>query len=163
MASLMLVRRTKPVTTPTRQLRFTSVDNAASREKAKAAARVKIDEQLKLISDAEATIDKAQEQIQRCHVEIEELLRGANMTYHSDGQSVAELLEQFTRQSRTIHPQKFRNKVTNEIFWKCAQISVTEALKFLTDREVNDLSDVIEPKSMGTVLKIKKMAVKRRK
>lgn len=142
--------------------RTTSVDSAASREATAARAKVVIETNLKLISEAERKIDEATLEITQAYKIVEAQLKLAGLDAHSNGVLVASLVEKWTRQSRTIDPKKFRNKVANEVFWSSISVNLTKAGEHLTDKELTDMSDVVPGKSQGFSLEIKPVKVKRR-
>lgn len=142
-----------------------AVANSAEARHAKAEeARAEIDTQLKLIAAAENAIDDAMADIEAARKAIESKLRDNNLTSHSNGLYFAELVEQFTRQSRTIDPKKFRNAVANDVFWESIAVNIGKAEQHLTEKELTAISDVIPSRSSGIVLKVKKREpVKRKK
>lgn len=152
-----------PTVIPTiRRLRVTSVNAAVHRSATEAAAKLKIDEQLKLISDAERQIDDAQIVIAQAYKMIEAQLRLANLTLHSNGAYVAEIKEQWTNQSTDIDPKKFRNRVSDEAFWGSINVSVTKAKTFLTVIELQQIADVTPGRKTGETLKVSKIEPKKR-
>lgn len=153
---------TAAVVHPARRLRVTSVNAAVFREARAQEAKAKIDAQLKLVSEAEAAIDEAQAKLAEAYKLIEAQLKLADLTIHSDGVYIAELKEQWTNQTRDIDPKKFRNKVEAEVFWNSIAVSVTKAKQFLSERELNDISDVKPGVKVGVLLKVKKIEPKRR-
>ena len=118
-------------------------------------AKQQIQEQLKLISDSEEAIDRATLNINAATDKIDALMREFNFTLQTNGVKTAEIKEAFTRQSRTVSPQKFRNKVTAKDFWNCIEIKISAAEKLLGEKELNGISDVIPSKSLGFVLKVR--------
>lgn len=150
-ATVATVADDKPVTT----VRFAAVGRID--------ARKKIDAQLKLIAEAERKIDDAQVQIARAHEDIEQLLRSAKLDSHTDGVRIAELIEKFTRQGRTIDPKKFKAKVTADVFWDSVEVSISKASKHLSEKELNSISDVVPSKSTGYHLVIREAKSKRAK
>lgn len=139
------------------------LNNAASRFHAANAAREQITEQLKLISQAEHEIDKAQAIITEATAKINELMRQNNLQMHSNGVHSAVIEETFTRQSTHIDPKKFRAAVSADVFWDCIEVAVGKAREHMTSRELDKISDVVPAKSTGYRLKIKRLEVKRRK
>ena len=123
----------------------------------KVTARRDIERQLKLIADAERAIDDATIQIERSREDIERLLRLSGLESHTDGVRIASLIEQFTKQSRTIDPQKYRNAVAADVFWKTIDVSLTRAKEFITDKEIDAIADIVRAKSLGTKLVIKEV------
>lgn len=139
-------------------------DSAPARDAAVKRAQAVIDGQLKLISDAYDRIDAAHAEVVQAHKIIEAQLRLVNLEHHTDGVYYAELKEQWTRQTRDIDPKKYRTKVSNDAFWGSITVSVTKAGEFLTDREINEISDVVPGKMTGYALKVEKVErVKKRK
>lgn len=124
--------------------------------------RTQINEQLKLIANAEHAIDEAQAAITAAHEKVDQLMRSVNLSEHTNGVHVATIEEQFSRQQRTIDPQKFRNAVPNEVFWKSLSISIEKAKDHLSDKEINRIATVVPGKSMGYTLKISRVKVKKR-
>lgn len=153
---------TQPVQQPARRLRVTSVNAAVFREARAQEARTKIDAQLKLVSEAEAEIDAAQAKLSEAYRMIEAQMKLADLEVHSDGAYIAEIKEQWTNQTRDIDPKKFRNRVEAEVFWGSIAVSVTKAKHYLSERELNEISDVHPGKLVGKVLKVKKLEPRRR-
>ena len=164
-----LIRRTRPQTTtgatpdatptataPARRLRVTS-----DRLQRLAEDRQAILEDLKLISDAEGAIDRAQQTIDASVARIEAKMRDHNLPVMDNGTLIAEIKETFTRQQRTLDPKKFRSKVTNAQFWDCIEVSVSKASAYLGDKELNSIADVVPAKSLGYSLKIKPLKAKK--
>ena len=152
-----------------RTIRFTgrgaqpvTKNSAISREAAASVARELVDAQLKLISEAERQIDAAQEMLTTASREVERLLRSANLSSHCNGVHIAEIVEQFTRQSRTIDPKKFKNRVGDSVFWASIKVSMEAAESHLTEKEINSIADTIPSRSTGYVLKLKRVPVKKR-
>lgn len=155
-----LIRRVKPapivaVAQAPSKLRVTS-----DRLKRLAADKQAILEDLKSISEADEAIDRAQSAKEVCLARIEERMREHNMTVTDNGKLIAEIVEGFTRQSRTIDPKKFRNKVGAADFWACIDVSVTRASRVLAEKELNGISDVVPAKSLGYSLKVREMKKK---
>ena len=187
MADLMLIRRSrtaaaqplrrtqvapveKPQPTkevPATKLRQVTTNNAAARERMQNEARKVVEAELKLISKAEHAIDLATAQISLSHERMKDAMFAAGLQVHECatdyGQYIAEIVEQWTKQSRTIDPQKFRNKVTNDVFWGCIGVMIGAAKEHLTEKEINDLSDVVPSQFVGRNLKVQKVEPKRRK
>ncbi len=134
----------------------------SSKEAKQRAASKEIDAQLKLIAKAEADIDDAQRRITAAHALVEASLRDANMTIRTDGVYVAELAEQWTRQARAIDPKVFKNRVPNDVFWSCISVNLTRAAEHLSEKEMNEIADVVPSTLVGRVLKIKKIEARRR-
>ena len=148
-------------TTSVRRTRHSTTASDKSRMVAK--AKQAIEEQLKLISKSEETIDAATEQIKQAYKVVEAQLKLADLTCHSYEDHVAEIVEQWTNQSRNIDPKKFRNKVTAEVFWDSIEVSLTKAKAHLTEKEINEIADVVPSQFKGKVLKIKKLGAVKRK
>ena len=138
-------------------------NSTGAKEAIHRAQGLKINDQLKLIAKAEADIDDAQLRLTQAREEVERLLREANMDHHSDGVYIAEIVETFTRQSRTIDPKKLRVKAGDTAFWKCITVNIGKAEEFLSKKEMDDISDIVESKSTGFSLKVKKLEIKTRK
>lgn len=151
----------RPVQT-IRRLRVTSVNAAIHRASTESAAKEKIDEQLKLISDAERQIDDAQVIIAQAYKMIDAQLRLANLRVHSNGSYIAEIKEQWTNQTMDIDSKKFRNKVSDEAFWGSISVSVMKAKNFLTKIELEAIADVKPGMKVGETLKVSKIEPKKR-
>ena len=136
-------------------LRAVSKNNAAERARQAEGARNDIDHLLKSISQNDADIDAAWERNQRAYKEIERLLRAHNLLTHTDGAYIAQILENFTRQSRTIDPKKFKAKVGDDTFWKVVEVPIGKAEGLLTDKELAGVVDVVPGKSTGFVFSVK--------
>ena len=145
------------------RLRLTSSNTASDKSRMVAKAKLAIEEQLILISKYEDEIDVAVEQIAQATKIVEAQLKLAGLTCHSYGDHVAEIIEQWTNQSRNIDPKKFRNKVPVEVFWSSIEVSLTKAKAHLTEKEINEIADVVPSQFKGKVLKIKKLGAVKRK
>ena len=126
-------------------------------------ARKKIEVQLKLIAESERQIDDAQVQIARAHEDIEQLLRAAKLDSHTDGIRIAELIEKFTRQGRTIDAKKFKAKVPADTFWACIDVSITRAGENLSQKELDSISEVVPSRSTGYHLVVREVKAKKGK
>lgn len=149
--------------TPTRRLRLTSANTAMDASKTATRAKAAIDEQLKVISKSEADIDVAAAQITQANKIIEAQLQLAGLTHHTDGVYLAEIIDQWTNQSRNIDPKKFKNQVTNDVFWESIEVSLTKAKAHLTEKEINEIADVVPSQFKGKILKVKKLGPRVRK
>lgn len=142
--------------TPTRRLRMTS-----DRLERLAEDRQVILDNLKLISDCDEAIDRAQESKDVALAKVEALMRQHKMSTMDNGRLLAEISEVFTRQSRTIDPKKFRAQVTANVFWECTEISLTKAKQHLGEKEMNAISDIVPSRSTGFVLKVRELPKKK--
>ena len=131
-----------------------TLDSAAERSRIAEKARNSIDAQLKLISKAEAEIDQAQADMEKARRIIEAQLRLANLVSHSNGVYDAELVDTWTKQSRSIDAKKFRNKVSNDVFWGSIDVSISRAKEHLSEKELNEISDIVPSVKTGTILKV---------
>ena len=164
---MALIQRTRPSAasatkiatsgTPRRAImRRTTVHNGQAEQDALLVARQAIVDDLKLISKNNATIDTAQASTDEAAARIEAVLRQhPTLGGVTDGKLLAELVDTFSRESRTIDPQRFWNSINEDDFWKCISVSVTEAKKVLAEKELNKISTVVEAKKTGQALKIK--------
>lgn len=135
---------------PVRQIR-----RASNRLDRLAEAKQVMLTQLKLISDAGDAIDAAQANIDAAHAKIEELMREHRLPNFDNGDLIAELKEQFTRQSRKVDPKIFRSKVTADVFWECVSVDIAKAEQHMGQRALNGIADVTPAKSTGFVLKVR--------
>lgn len=140
-------------------------DPVRIKEASKKRARKAIEENLKLISLAEVAIDEATAQIDRAYKAVDAEMRLAELASYTHEGYLAEITENWTRALRVIDPKKYRNKVTDEVFWASVEVGVTKAKEYLTDTEIDKLlskdSKNAEPK--GKTLKINKMSGKKRR
>lgn len=136
---------------------------ATSRLQQQDEAATKIRELLKSIAESDAAIDRAVEAKESALAQIEALLRDSKLPLVDDGNLLAELVEKFSRQQRTIKPKKFRTKVTNDQFWDCIDISVVRAAKYLGQKELDAISDVVPSKSLGHQLVVREIKHKTKK
>lgn len=119
-------------------------------------AKTDIAEKLKLISQNNAIIDDAKMETDKLTAEIDELMRKHKLNGITDGKLVAELVEQFTRESRFIDPQRFHAACVREAdFWACIEVMVTKAKEVMGTKELDKISKITPSKSQGVVLKIK--------
>lgn len=140
-----------------RVLRLTTSTNAATRAAAAASAREEVNSLLQSVATVEATLDQAAAELEMLHKQIEEKMRSANINEHSDGHYKTAIEAAFSRQSRTIDPKKFRNAVGDAAFWGSIDVGVTKAKQYMSERELDAISEVVPPKSLGYVFKIKKI------
>lgn len=119
-------------------------------------AKVEIEKQLKLISNAHRQIDDAQIISEQAHKVVEAQLRLANLTEHTDGVYKAALVEVWSRQSRTIDPKKFKAHVGDIAFWGSIKVSVEKASEHLTEKELAAVSDIQAGRMTGISLKVDK-------
>lgn len=148
-----------PVSVPTapgRLHRVTSKNTAHTRAAAASAAKERINELLQLVAIHEETIDNTVAALEQTNGEIEALMRANNISIHTDGFYTPEIYEAVSRQSRTIDPKKFRNAVGDDAFWGSIEVGVTRAKKFLSEKELDSVSDVVAPVSQGFKYRIKK-------
>jgi hypothetical protein len=150
------------IPTAPRRLRVTSSNTAMETARMVMRAKAAIEEQLKVISKSEEEIDVAKAGIDQANKVIEAQLKLADLTHHTDGVYLAEIVEQWTNQSRNIDPQKFKNKVTNEVFWASIEVSLTKAKTHLTEKELNEIADVVPSQFKGRALKVKKLGPQKR-
>lgn len=165
---MTFIQRSKKVPPPViethpRRLRFTSANTAATRALKAGVARTEIDELLQVVAESDRAIDEAVATNEVAYKAIEKLLRDNNLSSHSDGVYTAEIVEQFSRQSRTVDPKKFRAHVDSDMFWAAIKVNLGEAEKLLTEKELNSISDVVPSKSMGHCFKLKRSERKVRK
>lgn len=125
--------------------------------------RQTIMENLKLISDSDEAIDRAQIQKDAALAKIEELMKLHKINVQDNGEYIAELKETFTRQQRTIHPDKFRTKVTNKQFWASIEVSISKASELLGAKELDAISDVVPAQSQGVHLKVRELKTKNKR
>lgn len=152
-----LAQKPKLDVPPVRRLRFTSADTAATRATRANIAREEIDGLLKSIADCEYQIDEAVARNDLAYKRIEELLREHKLESHTNGVHLVSLIEQFSRQGRTIDPKKFKAHVASDDFWKAVTVSIGIAETLLTDKELSAITDVVPAKSLGYVFKCKKV------
>lgn len=146
---------------PARRLRTAHKNTAAARARAASEAKPLIEEQMKLIANAEAEIDAAQERLQAAHEEVERLMRSANMSSHDNGVYVASIAEQFSRQQTYVDPKKFRAKVAAEDFWSCVSVEVGKAKGIMGVKEFMAIADIKESQSLGYKFSIKPSKAKK--
>jgi hypothetical protein len=118
--------------------------------------------QLKLISESNAQIDSAQENIDAANAKIDALMRRHRLEQVDNGTLIAEITEQFSKQQRTIDPKKFRANVGLETFYACVSVNISKAEEHLSKRAVNEISDIVPSRSLGSTLKIKELGKKKR-
>lgn len=121
-------------------------------------AKLQIEAQLKLISNAYTAIDQAQEQVDQAFKIVEAQLRLVNLTEHTDGVYRAALEEVWTRQSRTVDPKKFRAHVAADVFWDSIKVSLEKVKEHISEKELNNISDIVASKMTGRALKVSKVS-----
>lgn len=119
-----------------------------------------INEQLQLIAQCEDTIDTASARLDEAHATLSKLMSEAGTTAYTNGKHVAEFVDTMSRASTTIDPKRFKANVADADFWKCISVSVTEARKVMTERELGQISKVEPAKKTGTKLKVERVKVK---
>lgn len=174
---MALLQRTRPgaakpaetpstAATPRRAImRRTTVTNGQAEEAVKNVARQAIIDDLKLISKNHAAIDSATASNDEAQARIEAVMKQYKFEGGiTDGKLIAELVEAFSRESTTIDPQRFFNSVHADDFWAAISVSVTEAKKVLSEKELKKIATIVPPASLGMKLKIKeyKTETKRR-
>lgn len=122
----------------------------AAEEKARSSVR----EDLKLLATLDADIDAIMEKREAALSRIDQTMREARLSVVTGSGKTAELSESFTRQARVIDPQLFRNRVSNEAFWGSITVSVQKAKEFMSERELDTISDVVPAQSLGVKLKV---------
>ena len=132
-----------------------TVRDAVAQDRDLAPIKASILEDLKLIAKNNATIDAVTASTQQAHARIEALMKEHKMGAQTDGKLVAELVDQFTKESRYVDPQRFYNAVHEDDFWPCISVSITEAKKVMAEKELNKIAKITPAKFTGTVLKIK--------
>ena len=142
--------QTTQVTRTGRKLRMTS--NRLDREEE---LKQRVVDDLKSISEVEEQIDALTEQLNVLHARVETSMRDARLSTVEGSTKIAEMRESFSRQSITIDPRKYRNKVTQADFWASIEVSVTAARKIMAEKELLGISDVVPAKSLGTRLSVK--------
>jgi hypothetical protein len=159
-------RATALVTPPTTQphtpstVRAPNLRVTSERAGRLAADRQAIMDDLKLISESDDAIDRAQAAKEAAIARIEERMRDHRLPTVDNGKLIAELSEHFTRQGITIDPRKFKAKVTNDQFWGSIKVSVTEARQLLGEKELLGISDVVPATSLGFSVKIRELKKK---
>jgi hypothetical protein len=147
---------TKTATPRRAVMRRTTVQNGQAEAEANNVARQAIIDDLKLIAKNNAAIDAATASNDEAHSRIEAVLRQhPTLGGVTDGKLIAELVEAFTKESRFIDPQRFWNSVSEDDFWACISVSITEAKKVLAEKELDKIAKVTPAQSLGTKLRIK--------
>lgn len=147
----------KPVKT-VQVRRFTS----SLSERKKEDAKETVLKNLKLISESFEAIDRAQAEIEAAREIIDATMRAHRLDVVENGKLLAEIVEKFTKQSRTVDPKKFRAKVHNDDFFKAISVTIAAAEQLLGEKELNEVCDVVRAKSLGHVLEIREIG-KRKK
>lgn len=130
--------------------------NAAVERETVTDARPKLDELLQLIAKKEAELDVVQAELDAAHKATEALMREAKINVHSHGNLTALIEQTFSRQSRSIDPKKFRNAVSDAVFWSSIDVSVVKASKHMAPLELARIADTIPGKSTGFTFKLKR-------
>lgn len=142
--------------------RTTSADSAAERMRIAAQAKKAIELNLNLIANADAAIDDAVARREQACKIIEAQLKLAGLEFHSDGSYLAQIKEQWSNQSTTIDPKKFKAKVPNDVFWACIDVRIGKAKQMLSTKEFNEVTSVTAGTLLGRRLEVKKMEPKKR-
>lgn len=119
-----------------------------------------INEQLQLIAKCEDEIDDASARLSEAHAKLTDLMTEARTTSYTNGKYVAEFVDTMSRASTVIDPKRFKANVADADFWKCITVSVTEARKVMTEKEIGQISKIEPAKKTGTTLKVQKVKVK---
>lgn len=130
--------------------------NATTERNDMQATREKLDALLQLIARKEAELDIVQADLDAAHKATEALMREAKLNVHSHGNLTALIEQTFSRQSRSIDPKKFRNAVSDAVFWSSIDVSVTKAARHMAPLELARIADTIPGKSTGFVFRLKR-------
>lgn len=156
-AQVQVPKPAQPQQTQTQVRTARRVGSAVVRDQERSKDRERILAALKSISEADAAIDRAQEAKDAALAQIEELMKLHKIPVIDDGRLLAEIAERYTRQSMTIDPKKFRNKVGAKDFWECIDVAVVKARRVLGEKELASISDVVPAKSTGFHLSVREL------
>lgn len=145
----------KQEATPRRAIMRRSVREATAREVDLVPVKQAILDDLKSIAKHHAVIDSSTAAIAESTARIEALMKEHKLPPQTDGKLLAELVDQYTKESRTIDPQRFYNSVHEDDFWPCISVSITEAKKVMAEKELDKIATKIPAKLTGTIVKIK--------
>lgn len=148
----MMVRRSKVM--PTRRL-SRSKPTTARVDKDAAYAAVCTD--LKLIAKLDAKADELAQTRAEIEERIKKQMAAAELDQVDDGVYDATYKGTMGKSSREIDPKRFQKAVKPEAFWSAVSVSVTKAKEYLTDKEIDSISEV----TAGTMGE-KKLNVKRK-
>lgn len=163
---MALLQRTRPVASPAAATAKPRVLMRRARTVAPTQTAPKVDnlheinEQLQLIAQCETEIDEASAKLSQAHAKLSELMTASATTSYTNGKYVAEFVDTMSRASTTIDPKRFKANVADADFWKCISVSVTEARKVMTDKEISQIAKVESAKKTGTALKVTQVKTK---
>ncbi len=143
-----MIRRSRVTTRPGLKTRTRPV---ADREKTYAA----VAEKLKSIAKLDAKEQEIARQRAVILEEIEHDMKAAALDKVDDGVYQATYQGTMGKSSRTIDPEKFSEAVEEDAFWSCINVSVTAAAKYLTDKEIDAISETVPGKMSEPKLSIK--------
>lgn len=150
-AATVTIARPAVAASPRRMRMAATAERAETQD-----VRAKLDGLLQLIATKEAALDIVQAELDAAHKATEALMREAKLNVHSHGNLTALIEQTFSRQSRSIDPKKFRNAVSDAVFWSSIDVSVTKASKHMAPLELARIADTVPGKSTGFVFKLKR-------
>lgn len=134
------------------------IDNSAM-----VAAKAELNEDLQSIAEYQEQLDSLVAAMEGVKDRIRTNLEFIKQPGYTDGLWSAELKSTFSRETATIDPIAFHDKVTPEVFWECIKVQVTAAKEHLAPAELVDISETKTAVRTGTVLEVKRVTNKVKK
>lgn len=100
-------------------------------------------DQLQLIAELEAEEQDLSRRRQELEQGIRALMDAGELTEVDDGAFQAKITTPAGKASRTIDPDKFYDAVSTNDFWASISVGVTAAKQYLTDAEIDKISNVV--------------------
>lgn len=121
--------------------------------------RIDLTEKLNSLAKAEAEAARAVARYKELQEEMLKDMKAAGVASVVSGPNTAEIVRPSGRSSRTIDVKKFQRKVSAADFYACISVSVTEAKKVLSEKDLNSISTVTEGKPGEETLKFTRKTV----
>ena len=138
------------------QMRRT-VRTAVAQAKPEVDVKAEVTARLQLIAQNNAAIDAAAASNDTLYAEIEKILRDNNSPGITDGHLQAEIVPVYSRVSRDIDVAQLMKRLKLPEFLACVSVSVTEAKKFLSEKEIDAISTKSGGEKTGEKLSIKEV------
>jgi hypothetical protein len=131
--------------------------------KQKEVATNALDAKLKSIAQRTAMIEKLAAENEAAQAELTELLSAAGMQGYTDGEWEANIVNKMTKASRVPDTGFLYKKMSLADFLSVVKVSVTELKAHMTDREIDQISEITPAIVTGQELKVQRVKRKVKK
>lgn len=107
------------------------------------------------IEQAQEQIEELQNTIKEDLSKLEALMKDNGVQVHAGKIGLAEFVVPASRSTRVIDPLKYYENVDEADFFSSITVRVTDAKKFLSDKELDSISHIKKPKPKEPVLKVR--------